>query len=111
MRTQRRPYGRLPRFDPTGNIATDLAGCLSLQLAARDRWTLPCRRAGNLELLARRDFAASSDCGVDEEDLLDMLAEIRALDPRPGLAFSGGAAPIIADVEVRAAADGSGRWS
>ncbi|TGT31465.1 RNA polymerase sigma-54 factor, partial [Mesorhizobium sp. M4B.F.Ca.ET.169.01.1.1] len=47
-------------------------------------------------------------CGVDEEDLLDMLAEIRALDPRPGLAFSGGASDaIVADVEVRAANDGS----
>ncbi|TIS31467.1 MAG: RNA polymerase sigma-54 factor, partial [Mesorhizobium sp.] len=41
-------------------------------------------------------------------DLLDMLAEIRALDPRPGMAFSGGASDaIIADVEVRAANDGS----
>ncbi|TIW92903.1 RNA polymerase sigma-54 factor, partial [Mesorhizobium sp.] len=47
-------------------------------------------------------------CGVDEEDLLDMLAEIRALDPRPGMAFSGGASDaIVADVEVRAANDGS----
>ena len=37
-----------------------------------------------------------------------MLAEIRALDPRPGMAFSGGASDaIVADVEVRAANDGS----
>ena len=97
-------------FDPTGIFATDLAGCLSLQLAARDRLD-PAMQAllANLELLARRDFAALKRiCGVDEEDLLDMLAEIRALDPRPGLAFSGGASDaIIADVEVRAAADGS----
>ena len=63
----------------------------------------------NLELLARRDFAALRRiCGVDEEDLLDMMAEIRALDPRPGLAFSTGASDtIVADVMVRAASDGS----
>jgi RNA polymerase sigma-54 factor len=37
-----------------------------------------------------------------------MLAEIRALDPRPGLAFAGGTAEtIVPDVIVRAAGDGS----
>jgi RNA polymerase sigma-54 factor len=63
----------------------------------------------NLDLLARRDFhALKRICGVDEEDILDMLAEIKALDPRPGTAFSGGASEaVIADVEVRAASDGS----
>jgi DNA-directed RNA polymerase specialized sigma54-like protein len=45
----------------------------------------------NLELLARRDFATLKRlCGVDEEDLLDMLAEIRALDPKPGTRFETG---------------------
>ena len=37
-----------------------------------------------------------------------MLAEIRALDPRPGTRFAGGNTDaIVADVEVRAAGDGS----
>jgi len=97
-------------FEPAGIFARDLAECLSLQLAARDRLD-PAMRAllANLELLARRDFPALRRlCGVDEEDLLDMMAEIRALDPRPGIAFSGGASDaIVADVEVRAASDGS----
>ena len=97
-------------FDPAGLFARDLAECLSLQLATRDRLD-PAMKAlvANLELLARRDFQTLKRlCGVDEEDLLDMLAEIRALDPRPGLAFSGGASDAIAaDVEVRPAADGS----
>ncbi|MDX8518283.1 RNA polymerase factor sigma-54 [Mesorhizobium dulcispinae] len=97
-------------FEPPGLFARDLAECLSLQLAVRDRLD-PAMKAlvANLELLARRDFQALKRiCGVDEEDLLDMLAEIRALDPRPGTAFSGGASDaIVADVEVRAAADGS----
>ncbi|TPM31931.1 RNA polymerase factor sigma-54 [Mesorhizobium sp. B2-3-4] len=97
-------------FEPAGLFARDLAECLSLQLAVRDRLD-PAMEAliANLELLARRDFQTLKRlCGVDEEDLLDMLAEIRALDPRPGMAFSGGASDaIVADVEVRAANDGS----
>jgi RNA polymerase sigma-54 factor len=97
-------------FEPAGIFALDLAECLSLQLAVRDRLD-PAMKAliANLELLARRDFQTLKRiCGVDEEDLLDMLAEIRALDPRPGTAFSGGVSDaIVADVEVRAANDGS----
>ncbi|MCV3207426.1 RNA polymerase factor sigma-54 [Mesorhizobium sp. YC-39] len=97
-------------FEPAGIFARDLAECLALQLAVRDRLD-PAMKAliANLELLARRDFQTLKRiCGVDEEDLLDMLAEIRALDPRPGMAFSSGASDaIVADVEVRAANDGS----
>ena len=77
-------------FDPAGMFARDLAECLALQLKARDRFD-PAIAAlvANLDLLARRDFVALRRiCGVDEEDLVDMVAEIRALDPRPGMAFS-----------------------
>jgi len=105
-----RVLGICQTFEPAGLFARDLAECLSLQLAVRDRLD-PAMKAlvANLELLARRDFQTLKRiCGVDEEDLLDMLAEIRALDPRPGLAFSGGASDaIVSDVEVRAANDGS----
>jgi RNA polymerase sigma-54 factor len=97
-------------FDPIGVFARDLAECLALQLAERNRLD-PAMRAliDNLDLLARRDFATLKRlCGVGEEDLIDMLAEIRGLDPRPGLAFSGGVSDaIVADVEVRSAGDGS----
>lgn len=97
-------------FDPAGIFARDLAECLSLQLAVRDRLDPAMRTLlAHLDLLARRDFQALGRiCGVDEEDLLDMLADIKALDPRPGLAFSGGVSDaIVADVEVRPASDGS----
>ena len=97
-------------FEPVGIFARGLAECLSLQLAARDRLD-PAMRAllDRLDLLARRDFASLRRiCGVDEEDLLDMLAEIRNLDPKPGLAFAGGVAdPVVPEVIVRAASDGS----
>lgn len=97
-------------FDPAGLFARDLAECLALQLSRRDRLD-PAMQAlvQNLDLLARRDFQALKRlCQVDEEDLIDMVAEIQRLDPRPGLAFSGGGADtIVPDVEVRPAADGS----
>ncbi|QPC86198.1 RNA polymerase factor sigma-54 [Mesorhizobium sp. NBSH29] len=97
-------------FEPVGLFARDLAECLMLQLAARDRLD-PAMRAliENLDLLAKRDFhSLKKICGVDEQDLLDMLAEIRALDPRPGMAFSGGHTDtIVADVIVKPASDGS----
>jgi len=45
---------------------------------------------------------------VDEEDLTDMIAEVRRLNPKPGLAFGGGVVqPIVPDVFVRPAPDGS----
>ena len=96
-------------FDPAGLFASNLAECLRLQLARRDRLD-PAMAAmvDNLPLLARHDFQALRRlCGVDDEDLLDMAAEIRSLDPRPGLVFDGGSSDaIVADAEVRRAADG-----
>jgi RNA polymerase sigma-54 factor len=63
----------------------------------------------NLPLLAKADLAALRRlCGVDEEDLVEMIAEIRNLNPKPGLAFgSSMVQPIVPDVYVRAAPDGT----
>lgn len=97
-------------FEPAGLFARNLAECLALQLQARDRFD-PAMQAlvAHLELLAKRDFQSLRRiCGVDEEDLLDMLSEIRALDPKPGTAFASGVAdPVVPDVLVRPAGDGS----
>jgi RNA polymerase sigma-54 factor len=97
-------------FEPTGVGARGLAECLSLQLAERDRLD-PAMQAllAHLDLVARRDFAALSRiCGVDRDDIADMLAELRELDPRPGLAFGHATAqPVVPDVFVRPASDGS----
>jgi RNA polymerase sigma-54 factor len=99
----------IQRFDPPGIAARSLSECLSLQLAERDRLD-PAMAAlvANLDLLARRDWAALRRvCGVDEEDLADMVAEVKALSPKPGLAF--GSAPVqavVPDVFVRPAPDG-----
>jgi RNA polymerase sigma-54 factor len=97
-------------FDPSGVGARDLAECLAIQLRERDRFD-PAMKAlvANLGLLAKRDYSALRKiCQVDEEDILDMLGEIRRLDPKPGRAFGGGSIqPLVPDVVVQGLPDGS----
>jgi RNA polymerase sigma-54 factor len=91
----------LQTFDPPGVCARDLSECLAIQLRERDRYD-PAMRAliEHLDLLAKRDFAELKRvCGVDDEDLKDMVGEIRRLNPKPGLAFGGGVVqPVVPDV-------------
>lgn len=97
-------------FDPSGVGARDLSECLAIQLRERDRLD-PAMQIfiANLPLLAKRDFPQLARlCGVDDEDIADMAAEVRRLDPKPGRAFGGAPLqPRVADVIVRPATDGS----
>ena len=99
-----RVLARCQGFEPTGVFARSVGECLRLQLIERDRCD-PAMEAllANLELLARRDTAALKRlCGVDDEDLREMIAEVRALTPRPGAAFgSDPVQAVVADVIVR----------
>jgi RNA polymerase sigma-54 factor len=97
-------------FDPSGVGARDLAECLAIQLREKDRYDPAMRMfVAHLPLLAKRDFAQLAKlCGVDAEDIADMAAELRRLDPKPGRAFGGAPIqPLVADVIVRPANDGS----
>lgn len=100
---------RLQRLDPPGIFARSLKECLALQLRDRDRLD-PAMAAlvDNLDLLAKREHAALMRlCGVDAEDFAAMVAEIRALDPKPGLAFGTEVAqPVVPDVLMRPAPGG-----
>jgi len=100
----------LQTLDPPGVCARNLTECLAIQLKDRNRFDPAMRTlVEHLDLLARRDLAALRRlCGVNEEDLADMIAEIRNLNPKPGLAFgSTMVQPIVPDVYVRAASDGT----
>ncbi len=96
-------------FEPSGVGARSLAECLRIQLKERDRLD-PAMQAllAHLHLVARQDFAGLRKvCGVDQEDLADMLAEIRRLEPKPGLAFTPVAVDVLVpDVLIRPAPDG-----
>jgi RNA polymerase sigma-54 factor len=102
--------GILQTLDPPGVCARNLTECLAIQLKERDRFD-PAMQAlvGHLDLLAKRDLAALRRiCGVDDEDLAEMIGEIRSLNPKPGLAFGSTVVqPIVPDVLVRAAPDGT----
>jgi RNA polymerase sigma-54 factor len=98
-------------FEPTGVMARSVPECLALQLQERGRFD-PAMAAllDNLELLARRDLAGLRKvCGVDAEDLMEMIAELKALTPRPGAAFGGEPTQaVVPDVFVRQ--DPAGGW-
>jgi len=75
----------LQTFDPPGVCARNLSECLAIQLRELDRYD-PAMQAliEHLDLLAKRDLAALRKvCGVDDEDIVDMIGEIRRLDPKP----------------------------
>ena len=102
---------RCQGFEPTGVMARSVPECLGLQLKDKNRFD-PAMAAllDNLDLLARRDLTAlRKACGVDDEDLREMIAELKALTPRPGAAFGAEAVQAVApDVFVRN--DPAGGW-
>ena len=94
---------------PTGMFARSLAECLELQLAENDRLSVPMRTLlSNLDRLAAGDRARlAALCGVGLEGLDCLIAEIRSLDPKPGLAFGyEPVATLVPDVFVRPAPKG-----
>jgi RNA polymerase sigma-54 factor len=96
---------------PTGMFARSLAECLSLQLAEKDRLSTPMQTLlASLDRLAAGDHARlAALCGVGREGLDALVAEIRSLDPKPGLAFGyEPVATLVPDVFVRQAP--SGGW-
>src|SRR5262249_25862549 len=100
---------QLQTFDPPGGCARNLAECLSLQLRELDRLDPPLPALlGHLGLGAKPEFSTQPKiCGVEDEDLVEMIGEVKGLNPKPGLAFSSVLVqPIVPDVFVRQAADG-----
>ncbi len=99
-------------FDPTGVGARDLMECLSLQLEEKDRLD-PVMQTflANLHLMASGDLKEiKSVCHVDDDDLAELIADIKALDPKPGLIFDPvNIEPMIPDVFVRKNAEG--QWT
>ncbi|MDA1100948.1 MAG: RNA polymerase factor sigma-54 [Proteobacteria bacterium] len=100
---------QLQRLDPSGVFARNLGECLALQLQDKNRYD-PAMAAlvQNLHLLVSIDVPEICQvCGVGREDAEEMIAELKALNPKPGLAFDYEvAAPVVPDVFVLEKADG-----
>ncbi len=103
--------GIVQTFDPTGVGARDLSECLTLQAREADRFD-PCmaKLIGNLDLLARGELTRLKRmCGVDDEDMADMIRELRAYDPKPGCRYGGEPSQaVVPDLFVTRT---SGGWS
>src|ERR1700681_1085700 len=99
----------LQKFDPPGVCARGLSECLAIQLRELNRYD-PAMQGlvEHLDLLAKRDIASLRKlCGVDDDDITDMIGEIRRLDPKPGLKFgSARMQTMVPDVYVRPGPDG-----
>ncbi|MEJ7932884.1 RNA polymerase factor sigma-54 [Sphingobium sp. AN558] len=104
-----RVLGVIQSFDPTGVGARSLAECLALQAKEADRHD-PCiqRLLANLDLLAKGALPQLRRiCGVDEEDLADMIRELRSYDPKPGLRYSSDhSPPVTPDLFITPTRDG-----
>jgi RNA polymerase sigma-54 factor len=100
---------RLQTLQPAGLFARSLQECLALQLDDAGDLT-PLARAvlDNLGLVAKRDLRRLADvCGDSEEAVLQVIARLRTLDPRPGLQFDTSPVhPMEPDVIVRPRAEG-----
>lgn len=102
----------LQTFDPTGVGARDLAECIALQAKEADRYD-PCmaRLIDNLDLVAKGAFdQLKRMCRVDDEDLRDMLVELRGYDPKPGLKFDSDEAAVAVTPDIFISAQGKG-WA
>ncbi|OAO04146.1 RNA polymerase sigma-54 factor [Sphingomonadales bacterium EhC05] len=100
----------IQKFEPVGVGARDLAECLKLQAKEADRYDpAMARLIDNLDLLAKGALPQLKRlCGVDDEDLMDMIGELRAYDPKPGLRIGGTTVQsVVPDVFV---AERNGSW-
>ncbi len=97
-------------FEPSGVGARNLAECIAIQLREKDRFD-PAMQSlvAHLDLVAKRDYVKLRKlCNVGADDVAEMIAEIRRLDPKPGRAFGGAPVqPVVADVTVHPLPDGS----
>ncbi|TVQ57458.1 MAG: RNA polymerase sigma-54 factor [Rhodobacteraceae bacterium] len=110
-RVVERAAAALRACEPTGVGARDLAECLGLQLAEQGALDAPMRAllAHLPDLPTTPAAVMAARCGVSVDGLSAMLARLRRLDPRPGLAFAAPPlAPAAPDVLVRP--DPEGGW-
>ena len=99
----------LQTLDPPGVGARDLSECLRLQLARRGEGQSVAARIadGRLELLGRKKFAEiASALRVSQDEVREAGALIASLNPKPGRAFAGESAQVLApDVIIEKVGD------
>jgi RNA polymerase sigma-54 factor len=105
-----RVLASLQSMDPPGVFARSLAECLALQLKDQNRYDpVIAKFLDNLGLLAAHNLnALRKAVGIEMDELLEIVAEIKHLNPKPGLKYgSVQMQPVVPDVLVRSAPDDS----
>jgi RNA polymerase sigma-54 factor len=100
----------LQSLDPPGVFARSLQECLALQLKDQNRFDpVVATFLDNLHLLASHNLSALRKAvGIEMDELMEIVAEIKRLNPKPGLKYgSVQMQPVVPDVLVRPAPDGS----
>ncbi len=95
---------KLHAFDPPGIFARDLAECWAIQLRENNRFDPAIEiLLQNMDLLKLHDYQTLSNlCGVDINDVKDMIDEIWALNHKPAEAFEHIITqPVTPDVMMR----------
>ncbi len=79
----------LKKFSPSGVFARDLKECLAIQLDDQGKLDKPMSvLLDNLNLLAGHDMEAlAKKCDVNGMYLLDMIGDIKSLNPKPAAKF------------------------
>jgi RNA polymerase sigma-54 factor len=100
----------LQTLDPPGVFARSLSECLALQLKDQNRYDpVVSKLLENLHLVAAHNFSALKKAvGIELDEVMEIIAEIKRLNPKPGLKYgSVQMQPVVPDVLVRSAPDGS----
>jgi len=103
---------QLQTIEPTGMFARSLSECLAIQLKEMGNLDAPMQALlDNLDVLAKHDLSKLSTlCGVKIDPLKLMIATLRKLSPKPGIAFGGSMAGVVEpDVFIRETPQGG--WS
>ncbi len=87
----------LQGFEPSGLFARSLSDCLMIQAREADLLTWEVETLiANLDLLGEgrtKELAELCDC--EPRDIPEIVAQIRGLNPKPGLAFEHTPAPVF----------------
>ncbi len=105
-----RTLHEMQTFEPLGVFARNLQECLAIQLKEKDRFDPVMKLLlDHLDMLAKHDHAGLMKlCNADRDDLIQMIEDIQACNPRPGSAFGTIIVqPVVPDIFVHEAADGT----
>lgn len=102
---------KLQQLEPVGVFARSLPECLRLQLADMNRLDPVMETLlANLDMIGRGELVSlKKKCGADDEDFVQMMADIRRCNPKPGAGFAREeTVSVLPDVIVRRGRGGQG---